>query len=112
MPRKVVSQETWVYQKDPSGGEICCLTFEGLSRFSRLPVATLRQMAQRGLITPLSEAPPLFHQEMVRRVAKIARLRTQLQLNLDSLEVVLHLLDRMEEMERELGALRREFEVR
>lgn len=120
MTRKAVSREEWiVYRKDPSGAEICCLTVEGLSRFSRLPIATLRQLAQRGLIAPLSEEPSLFPQENIRRVAKIERLRTQLQLDLDSLEVVLRLLDRMEEqdralhvMEREIASLRRGFGFR
>jgi DNA-binding transcriptional MerR regulator len=113
MTRKAVSREEWiVYRKDPSGSEICCLTVEGLSRFSRLSISTLRQLAQRGLIAPLSEEPSLFPQENIRRVAKIERLRTQLQLNLDSLEVVLRLLDRMEEMEREIASLRRGFGFR
>ena len=113
MGRKTISRQEWiVYRKDRSGAETCCLTFEGLSRFSRLPVSALRQMAERGWIAPLSERPPLFHQEVVRRVAKIERLRRQLRLDLDSLEVVLHLLDRMEEMDREIASLRRGFGFR
>ncbi|HLG21697.1 MAG TPA: chaperone modulator CbpM [Candidatus Manganitrophaceae bacterium] len=111
-PRIVSRRQWWIYKSDPSGGEVCYLTLEGLSRFSKLPVPSLRRMMKQGLIAPLPEQEALFPQETVRRVARIERLRTQLRLDLDSLEVVLDLLDRMEEMEREIALLKREFRER
>jgi hypothetical protein len=100
-------QEWLILKNEVSGEEACYLTLEGLSRFSQIPAATLRRMVKQGLIDSLPEAPQLFGQETVRRVAKIERLRVQLQIGLDSLEVILHLLDRMEAMEREMALLKR-----
>lgn len=105
---KTVSRQEWlIYKSEASGEEFCCLTLEGLSRFSHIPVSTLRRMIKKGLIGSLPEEPTLFGQETLRRVAKIERLRLQLRIDLDGLEVILDLLDRMEAMEREITFLRR-----
>jgi hypothetical protein len=101
--------EEWLVVKNhESGEELCCLTLEGLSRYSRIPVATLGRMVKQGLIASFPGEDQLFSQQTVRRIAKIERLRVQLQINFDGLDVILDLLDRMEAMEREIALLRRD----
>ncbi len=100
-------REEWLIYRNDSGEEICCLTLEGLARVSRIPVPALERMIRQGLIASMPEDDRLFPQETVRRIAKIERLRVQLRIDLDGLEVILHLLDRMESMEREISLLRR-----
>lgn len=103
------SVQKWiVYRKDHTGEEICSITLEGLARMSRLSIASVRRLKEEGLITPLKGEEHLFPQEALRRIAKIERLRNQLQLDLGGIEVVLNLIDRLEAMEREIAALRRE----
>lgn len=106
-PKRARHEEWLICRNDESGGEICCLTLEGLSRSSRIPLPALDRMVKQGLIASLPGEERLFPQETVRRIAKIERLRVQLQIDLDGLEVILHLLDRMEAMEREIALLRR-----
>lgn len=106
-PVNSIKQHWMIGRDEETGEEICCLTWTGLSRLSRLPIPTLRKMTKQGLISPLPGRDHLFPQETLRRVAKIERLRAHLQLTLDGLEVVLQLLDRMEAMERELAKLKR-----
>ncbi|MBI3804941.1 MAG: hypothetical protein HY282_14395 [Nitrospirae bacterium] len=108
MPKSESIQRWVIYKQDDSGEEVCCLTLEGLARFSRLPLSSVRRMQEEGLISPMAGADRLFPQEMIRRIVKIERLRTQLQIDLGGVEVILRLLDRMELLERELAALRRE----
>ena len=106
---KRVRREEWlIVRNDESGEEFCCLTLEGLSRSSRIPVSILGRMVKQGLIVTLPGEDQLFSQQTVRRIAKIERLRVQLQIDFDGLEVILDLLDRMEAMEREIALLRRE----
>lgn len=103
------SAQKWiVYRRNDSGEEICCVTLEGLARMTHLSVASVRRMKEEGLITPLAGEDQLFPQEALRRIAKIERLRNQLQIDLGGIEIILNLLDRMERMEREIAALRRE----
>ncbi|HZR46381.1 MAG TPA: chaperone modulator CbpM [Candidatus Manganitrophaceae bacterium] len=105
-PEKI--EEGWlIYRRDRSGEELCCLTLEGLSRSSRIPVPALERMIRRGLIESMPDDDRLFPPETVRRAVKVERLRLQLQIGLDGLEVILRLLDRMEAMEREMALLRR-----
>lgn len=108
MMRKVRSIKKWMtYRKDDSGEEVCYLTLEGLARLTRLSTTSVRRMREEGLITPVRGEDQLFPQETLRRIAKIERLRTQLQIDLGGIEVILNLIDRMEAMEREIAALRR-----
>lgn len=105
-PAKI--REGWlIYREDESGEERCCLTLEGLSRSSRIPVPALERMIGRGLIASMPDNDRLFPPETVRRAVKVERLRLHLQIGLDGLEVILRLLDRMETMEREIALLRR-----
>lgn len=109
MKSKTTRGEWRIYRDRSTGEERRCLTLEGLSHFCRLPLLTLRRMVQRGLISPLPGEDLLFSQEMVPRIAKVERLRVQLQIDLDTMDVILELLDRMEAMDREISLLRRRF---
>lgn len=60
-----------------------------------------------GLIEPEVERPePLFSDDALWRLARLRRLRRDLGVNLASAGLVLDLLERIEEMERELDRLR------
>lgn len=107
--RRMRSIQNWMtYRRDESGEEICCVTLEGLARLTRLPITSVRRMQEEGLISPIRGEERLFPQETLRRIAKIERLRTQLQVDLGGIEIILSLMERMEAMEREIAALRRE----
>ncbi len=109
MMRGMKSIQKWVlYRTDDSGEEICCLTLEGLARFTHLSIGSVRRMKEEGLIAPIEGEDLLFPQEAIRRIAKIERLRNQLQVDLGGIDIILDLMDRMEKMEREIDALRRE----
>lgn len=107
--RKMRSIQKWItYRKDDSGEEVCYVTLEGLARLTRLSMTSVRRMQKEGLIAPIQGEEQLFPQETLRRVAKIERLRNQLQVDLGGIEIILNLMERMEAMEREIAALRRE----
>lgn len=109
MMGKMRSVRKWMtYRKNDSGEEICYVTLEGLARMTRLSIASVRRMEEEGLIAPIRGEERLFPQETLRRIAKIERLRTQLQVDLSGIEIILNLMERMEAMEREIAALRRE----
>lgn len=108
MIRRMRSIQKWMtYRKDDSGEEVCYVTLEGLARLTHLSVTSVRRMQEEGLIAPIRGEERLFPQETLRRVAKIERLRTQLQVDLGGIEIILNLMERMEAMEREIAALRR-----
>ena len=57
-----------------------------------------------GLFEPLSEAAePLFSRNSVFRIRKALRLKRDLHLNLDAVAIVIELLDRIDELERQIG---------
>ncbi len=108
MIRRMRSIQKWMtYRKDDLGEEVCYVTLEGLARLTHLSVTSVRRMQEEGLIAPIRGEERLFPQETLRRVAKIERLRTQLQVDLGGIEIILNLMERMEAMEREIAALRR-----
>ncbi|GEM_PF-5516151 len=109
MRRRMKSIQKWVvYRKEDSGEEVCFVTLEGLARMTHLSIASVRRLMQEGLITPIEGEEALFPQEALRRVAKIERLRNQLQIDLGGIDIILNLMDRLERMEQEIAALRRE----
>lgn len=83
------------------------LTLEQLARGAQLHPDFLRRLMSLGLIDPLVQEPRLlFRNEVLKRIHKIMRLRADLGLNLAALGVVLDLLDRIDELEREVERLR------
>lgn len=69
----------------------------------------LLRMVELGLIEPEQSTPEmLFAQETVATIGKAVRLRCQLGINWAGVGLVLDLLDRIEELEREIERLRKE----
>lgn len=80
------------------------LTLERLAAESGLSLRLLARFLRLGLIDPVEERPePLFAAHVLPRVHRIQRLRVDLRVNLRGIGVVLELLERVEELERELG---------
>jgi MerR family transcriptional regulator/heat shock protein HspR len=100
------NQKWMTYRKDDSGEEVCYVTLEGLARLTRLSMTSIRRLQNEGLIAPIEGEDQLFPQETLRRIAKIERLRNQLQVDLGGIEIILNLTERIESMEREIAALR------
>jgi MerR family transcriptional regulator/heat shock protein HspR len=80
---------------------------------------TLRHYERLGLITPARKGPSphsprLYSDRDIERVLHIRRLMQDLGVNLAGVEAILHMRDRMEqmqsEMESELGRMRQEYE--
>jgi len=83
------------------------LTLERLAAETGLSSRLLTLFVRCGLIDPVEEQPePVFEAHIMLRVGRIQRLRRDLRLNLHGVGVVLELLERVEELERELTRLR------
>jgi DNA-binding transcriptional MerR regulator len=83
------------------------VTIEELGRLVDLHPDLLQRYLVYGLIDPETETPCLlFADAAIVRIRKIQRLRSDLGLNLAGCGVVLDLLDRIEELEREIRYLR------
>jgi DNA-binding transcriptional MerR regulator len=66
------------------------------------------QLVDWGLVEPeIREPELLFSEAVVPRIWRILRLRRDLGINLAGIGVVLELLDRIEDMEREVARLRK-----
>jgi hypothetical protein len=52
------------------------------------------------------EEQPFIHEEQLQQVEKLIRLHYDLNVNLEGLDVIRHLLERIENMQRELTSLR------
>ena len=80
------------------------LSLKELSRLCDCPSPVILRLYQFGLFEPLSEAAePLFSRNSVFRIRKALRLKRDLHLNLDAVAIVIELLDRIEELERQVG---------
>ncbi|NCC51180.1 MAG: hypothetical protein EOM20_08190 [Spartobacteria bacterium] len=64
----------------------------------------IQKMIQEELITPAKRTPePVFETSIRPHVCKILRLHGQLGVGLDSMSLVLNLLDRIEQLEKAVG---------
>ena len=85
------------------------LTLEQVSRVTQLHPDFLRRLMALGLIDPVADRPRLlFDAAVLKRIAKILRLRADLGLSYTALGVVLDLLDRIDQLEDEVRRLRRD----
>lgn len=77
------------------------------ARFARLETATLRHWVERGWVRPRQEGEALgFDETDVARVALLCDLRFEIQLEEESLPVVLALLDQLYDLRRQVERLR------
>jgi DNA-binding transcriptional MerR regulator len=84
------------------------LTLSGLAEHAGMHPGLVQQLVDCGLIEPSgwNGAQMLFDPAAVLRLRLIARLRESLSVNLAGVEVILHLLDRFEALQRENERLR------
>lgn len=91
----------------PSTGEL--VTVKELARLSRVHPEMVAQLVEWGLVEPeISKPEMLFAETVIPRIWKILRLRQDLGINLAGIGVVLKLLDKIENMEREIDRLRKQ----
>jgi len=95
------------YESRPASTNL--LTSEELARLARLHPEMVKRLVEWGLVVPEQSEPELLFQEtVVPRIWRIMRLRKDLGINWAGLGVVLDLLDRIDELEREIGWLRKQ----
>ena len=95
------------YESRPASEEL--LSAGDVARLARLHPEMVDKLIDWGLIDPVEREPQLlFPETAVPRIWRIMRLRRDLGINWAGIGVVLDLLDRMEEMEREIARLRRQ----
>lgn len=79
------------------------ISLQELSRLCECQVAVARRLLDIGLLEPFSAANSLmFSRSAVIRARKALRLKRDLRLNFDAVALVMELLDRIEELERQL----------
>lgn len=85
-------------------------TIEVVSRRVRIPPTAVRRYTRLGLVAPSAwrGRAPLYSEDDVARLRRIARLTRDLGLNDAGVEVVLRLIDRMDALQREMASLRKE----
>ena len=85
-------------------------TIEIVSRRASLTPAAVRRYTRLGFIQPSARRgrQALYGEAEVARLRKIVRLTRDLGLNLAGVEVVLHLTDALDALQREMAALRKE----
>lgn len=95
------------YQSQVPSGER--LTLDELSRLVDLHPEMVLRLVDLGLVDPeVGEPEWLFQDTVVPRIWKIKRLHRDLRINWAGIGVVLDLLQRIEELEREIAWLRRQ----
>ena len=79
------------------------------ARLTGLTVEAIRQCCVEKLVrpAPTSDGSLAFDAAGLRRLSRIARLQADLELNLNTVEIVLHMRDQMRDMQRQMDALRR-----
>ncbi len=79
------------------------LNIREVSRFVNLHPEMIRRFFMLGLIDPYIEKPePLFEDSVLQRIEKIVRLKQDLGINLSGCGLVLDLLDRIAELEKQI----------
>jgi len=69
--------------------------------------AFILTLEERGLTHPVREEQSLFIDEYeLIRLEKMVRMYTELEINIEGIETIMHLLDRVEQMQQEIQSLR------
>ena len=96
----------WHYESGVPSGRM--LTLEELARRVELHPEMVLRLVDFGLVHPEASEPEfVFQDEVVPRIWRIMRLRRDLGINWAGIGVVLDLLERIEELEREIAWLRK-----
>jgi MerR family transcriptional regulator/heat shock protein HspR len=83
------------------------LTLEDLALHAAMHPATVEQLVEFGLVTPMrQEGATLFDPSAVSRLRTIGRLRRTLGINLAGISVILDLVDKIRALQRENENLR------
>jgi len=96
------------YKYESRSGSENLVTVGELARLARLHPEMVEKLLDWGLIDPVKGEPKLlFPETVVPRIWRIMRLRRDLGINWSGIGVVLNLLDKIEELEREIAWLRK-----
>ena len=96
------------YKYESRPGSENLVTAGELARLARLHPEMVDKLVDWGLIDPMKWEPRLlFPETTVPRIWRIMRLRRDLGINWSGIGVVLDLLDKIEELEREIAWLRK-----
>ena len=97
------------YRYESRSGSENLVTAGELARLARLHPEMVDKLVDWGLIEPVKWEPKLlFPETTVPRIWRIMRLRRDLGINWSGIGVVLDLLDKIEELEREIAWLRKQ----
>jgi DNA-binding transcriptional MerR regulator len=84
------------------------LTLEEVALRCGVEYSFVRVLVEHGVIHVERGAPPRVSQEVTLRINKVVRLQRDLGVNVPGASVVLDLLERIDELERQLRSRRRE----
>jgi DNA-binding transcriptional MerR regulator len=97
------------YKYESRSGSENLVTTGELARLARLHPEMVDTLVDWGLIDPVKWEPRLlFSETAVPRIWRIMRLRQDLGINWSGIGVVLDLLDKIEDLEREISWLRKQ----
>jgi DNA-binding transcriptional MerR regulator len=97
------------YRYESRSGSENLVTTGELARLARLHPEMVDKLVDWGLIEPVKWEPKLlFPETTVPRIWRIMRLRRDLGINWSGIGVVLDLLDKIDELEREIAWLRKQ----
>jgi DNA-binding transcriptional MerR regulator len=97
------------YRYESRSGSENLVTTGELARLARLHPEMVDKLVDWGLIEPVKWEPKLlFPETAVPRIWRIMRLRRDLGINWSGIGVVLDLLDKIDELEREIAWLRKQ----
>lgn len=88
------------------------ISIELYCQHEELDIRFVQALKERGLIGLVMQEERIYIEpEQVSRLEQLARLHYELEINLEGLEAISHLLDRMDRMQRDLRALQERLRV-
>jgi MerR family transcriptional regulator/heat shock protein HspR len=100
------------YRSQPWDGDEPCYVISVAARMVRVHSQTLRYYEREGLLEPARSRGNirLYSQRDIEKLLRIKTLTEELGINLAGVQVVLQIMDRMAQMEREMQLLKQELE--
>lgn len=91
--------------KDLIAIDLCCTHYS-------VEISFIRSLNTAGLIETVSmQGIDYIHSDNMNRLEKMIRLHQDLDINLEGIEAIVHLLDRINNMQEELGRLRNRLNI-